>query len=104
LDDLIDVSAWVWWNLIFQAEVTLAVPLLEEDLRVDHSAPTEVEALFAEIGREQGGLDLLVDNIWGGDALTEWDVPFWNHSLENGLMMQERAVFRTSSPVTMPSR
>jgi len=32
LDDLIDVSALVWWNLIFQAEVTPAVPVVEEDL------------------------------------------------------------------------
>lgn len=61
-------------------------------MRVDHTIPAEVEALFAQVAREKGRLDLLVNNIWGGDSLTEWDAPFWTQSLENGLLMQERAV------------
>lgn len=61
-------------------------------VRVDHTIPAEVEALFAQVGREKGRLDLLVNNIWGGDSLTEWDAPFWTQSLENGLLMQEQAV------------
>jgi hypothetical protein len=32
LDDLTDIGALVWRNLIFQAEVTPAVPMIEEDL------------------------------------------------------------------------
>jgi NAD(P)-dependent dehydrogenase (short-subunit alcohol dehydrogenase family) len=45
------------------------------------------------VSREQNGrLDVLVNNIWGGEQLTEWDTPFWEHFLRNGLLMQERAV------------
>lgn len=61
-------------------------------VRVDHTMAAEVEGLLAQIEREQGRLDLLVNNIWGGDALTEWDRPFWQQSLEDGLLMQEQAV------------
>ena len=62
-------------------------------VRVDHTVPGEVEALFARVGREQDGrLDLLVNDIWGGDELSEWGNPFWEQSLEKGLLMQDRAV------------
>mgnify|MGYP000002903683 CR=1 FL=1 len=60
--------------------------------RVDHTVPEEVAALIYQIRREQGRLDVLVNDVWGGDALTVWGVPFWEHSLENGLLMQQRAV------------
>jgi NAD(P)-dependent dehydrogenase (short-subunit alcohol dehydrogenase family) len=62
-------------------------------VRADHTIPDQVEALFARVRQEQNGrLDLLVNDIWGGDALTDWDKPFWEHSLRDGLLMQERAV------------
>lgn len=62
-------------------------------VRVDHTVEEEVKALFERVGREQDGrLDLLVNDVWGGDELTRWDEPFWEHSLHNGLLMQERAV------------
>ncbi|GAA3401582.1 SDR family oxidoreductase [Paenibacillus hodogayensis] len=62
-------------------------------VRTDHTEEEEVKALFERIGREQDGrLDILVNGVWGGDALTEWDKPFWEHSLDNGLLMQRRAV------------
>ena len=62
-------------------------------VRVDHLVPAEVEALFARVGREQGGrLDVLVNDIWGGDPLTEWGTPFWEHDLANGLRMEQLAV------------
>jgi NAD(P)-dependent dehydrogenase (short-subunit alcohol dehydrogenase family) len=61
--------------------------------RVDHTVPAEVAALFERVREEQEGrLDLLVNDVWGGDELTEWDKRFWEHSLSNGLLMQERAV------------
>jgi NAD(P)-dependent dehydrogenase (short-subunit alcohol dehydrogenase family) len=59
---------------------------------VDHSVPEQVEALFARVRREQGRLDLLVNDIWGGDALTTWETPFWRHSLADGLLMQQRGL------------
>ena len=54
---------------------------------VDHLVPAEVEALIARIEREQGRLDVLVNDIWGADIFLEWNVPVWQHSLERGLHM-----------------
>jgi NAD(P)-dependent dehydrogenase (short-subunit alcohol dehydrogenase family) len=61
-------------------------------VRVDHTVPNDVRALVDRIRAEQGGLDILVNDVWGGDELTEWGKPLWEHSLENGLLMQRRAV------------
>jgi len=62
-------------------------------IRVDHTKTSRVEALFKRITSEQNGeLDILVNDIWGGDELTQWGVPFWEHSLEKGLTMLERAI------------
>src|SRR3954464_6968731 len=62
-------------------------------IRVDHTKPDEVKALVARIDAEQDGrLDVLVNDIWGGEKLTQWGVPFWEHSLENGLTMLDNAV------------
>ncbi len=62
-------------------------------VQVDHTIENEVKALFERISNEQAGqLDILVNDIWGGDELAEWDKPFWKHDLRKGLLMQERAV------------
>jgi NAD(P)-dependent dehydrogenase (short-subunit alcohol dehydrogenase family) len=62
-------------------------------VQVDHTLPEQVKALFERVSQEQEGqLDILVNDIWGGDPLTEWGKSFWTHSLENGLLMQRRAV------------
>ncbi|WP_349409181.1 SDR family oxidoreductase [Pseudalkalibacillus sp. SCS-8] len=62
-------------------------------VRVDHTVEDDVRALFEQVEREQKGqLDILVNDIWGGDPLTDWEVPFWEHSLENGLKIQKQAV------------
>jgi NAD(P)-dependent dehydrogenase (short-subunit alcohol dehydrogenase family) len=46
-----------------------------------------------QIRNEQDGqLDILVNDIWGGDPLAEWGTPFWEHNLDNGLHMQRLAV------------
>ena len=59
----------------------------------DHTDAAAVAALSARLAAEQRGrLDILVNNIWGGDRLTEWGRPFWQHSLEHGLRMQHLAV------------
>lgn len=62
-------------------------------VRVDHTVEADVKALIERIADEQGGrLDILVNDIWGGEKLTEWGVPFWQHSLANGLKLLQRAV------------
>jgi len=62
-------------------------------VRVDHTVADEVEALVARVRAEEGRLDLLVNDVWGGDALTAWGKPFWEHPLEDGLQMLRQAVF-----------
>src|SRR5579872_1792361 len=54
-------------------------------IRVDHTQPVEVKKLIAAIKRRHKGLDLLVNDVWGGDPFTEWGKPFWAGNLENGL-------------------
>lgn len=62
-------------------------------IRADHTQSDQVKALFERIASEQKGqLDIVVNDIWGGDELAEWGVPFWKHSLDAGLTMLERAV------------
>ena len=40
---------------------------------VDHLVPDEVEALTRRIDAEHGRLDVLVNDIWGGELLFEWN-------------------------------
>lgn len=62
-------------------------------VQVDHTQHDQVEALFKRIASEQEGrLDIVVNDIWGGDELAEWGAPFWTHSLQAGLEMLDRAV------------
>jgi NAD(P)-dependent dehydrogenase (short-subunit alcohol dehydrogenase family) len=61
-------------------------------VRVDHTVAAEVKKLASRIRRQHHGLDILVNDIWGGDALTEWGKPFWKVNLENGLQMLKQAI------------
>jgi NAD(P)-dependent dehydrogenase (short-subunit alcohol dehydrogenase family) len=59
---------------------------------VDHLEPEQVSALVERIDAEQGRLDVLVNNIWGGELLAQWDTPVWEHDLDKGLRMLRLAV------------
>src|SRR5918912_2185376 len=59
---------------------------------VDHLEPHEVRDLVGRIEEEQNRLDVLVNDVWGGERLIEWDVPVWEHSLEGGLRMLRLAI------------
>ncbi|MBI3805210.1 MAG: SDR family oxidoreductase [Nitrospirae bacterium] len=61
-------------------------------VRVDHTVEAEVKRLFDRVEAEQGRLDLLVNDVWGGDELAEWGKPFWELTLEKGWLMLQRAV------------
>ena len=61
-------------------------------MQVDHLEPSQVEALVARIEREQGRLDVLVNDVWGSDVFIEWNTPVWKHSLERGLRTLRLAV------------
>ena len=61
-------------------------------VRVDHLVADDVRALVERIRAEQGRLDVLVNDIWGGEKLFEWNKPVWEHNLENGLRMLRLAI------------
>jgi NAD(P)-dependent dehydrogenase (short-subunit alcohol dehydrogenase family) len=54
-------------------------------VRCDHSRIADVDALRGRLESDGGRLDVLVNDIWGGDALVTWGAPFWEHDLESGL-------------------
>jgi NAD(P)-dependent dehydrogenase (short-subunit alcohol dehydrogenase family) len=51
---------------------------------VDHLDVDEVRALVERIEEEQGGLDLLVNDIFGATKM-EWDATVWESDLDTGL-------------------
>ncbi len=61
-------------------------------VRVDHTEPAEVKKLVAGIKRRHHGLDILVNDVWGGDPLTEWGKTFWTVNLDQGLRMLKQAI------------
>lgn len=58
----------------------------------DHLEPDQVRALVDRIAREQGRLDVLVNDIWGAEHLFAWDTPVWEHDLDKGLRLLRLAV------------
>ena len=59
---------------------------------VDHEDPDAVAELVAAVEREQGRLDVLVNDIfggdrYGGDRYMQWDKPLWEHDWQGGLRM-----------------
>ncbi len=51
----------------------------------DHTRDADVAALFARVDREQGRLDLLVNNAWGGHEAFDpgaFTAPFWEQPLD----------------------
>src|SRR5262249_8063093 len=55
--------------------------------RCDHRDDGDVESLFLRVADEQGRLDVLVNNAWGGykgmveDGVFTWGQPFWAQPL-----------------------
>lgn len=63
---------------------------------LDHLVPDDVSSLTALIRKDFGTIDVLVNDIWGGDVLkggpADWNTPIWKHDLENGLRILRLAV------------
>jgi NAD(P)-dependent dehydrogenase (short-subunit alcohol dehydrogenase family) len=59
---------------------------------VDHLDPAQVEGLARRVRDRYGRLDLLVNDIWGGELLKQWYTPLWEHDLHNGLRLLHLAV------------
>jgi NAD(P)-dependent dehydrogenase (short-subunit alcohol dehydrogenase family) len=61
-------------------------------LRVDHLDVAAVRALVDRVSGDHGRLDILVNDIFGGDRYAQWDQPLWNHDLAGGLRMLRMGV------------
>lgn len=57
-------------------------------IRADHTKPEEVAKALEQVGE----LDILVNDIWGGDDLVEWGKKLWETKLEDGLTLIDRAI------------
>ena len=53
----------------------------------DHLERDQVEGLVTRIDAEAGRLDVLVNDIWGGEGKFAWSTPVWEHNLDDGLRM-----------------
>ena len=82
-------------------------------VRCDHTRDADVEALFERIRREQGRLDILVNNVWGGyerfgDAdfvAPFWEQPMWRWDLMfDAGVRAHYAASRLAAPLMIPQR
>ncbi|WP_433266711.1 SDR family oxidoreductase [Actinosynnema sp. CS-041913] len=61
-------------------------------VRCDFTVPADVDAFRARVESEvDGQLDVLVDDVWGGEADTDFK-PFWEQDLERQLAMWRNSV------------
>jgi len=60
-------------------------------VRCDHSDPDDVAALVDRIRSDHGRLDVLVNDVWGGDPFVE-DKPVWEHSLDATLSVLRNGI------------
>jgi NAD(P)-dependent dehydrogenase (short-subunit alcohol dehydrogenase family) len=61
-------------------------------LRADHLDVDAVRALLDRVSADHGRLDILVNDIFGGDRYAQWDRPLWQHDLTGGLRMLRMGV------------
>jgi NAD(P)-dependent dehydrogenase (short-subunit alcohol dehydrogenase family) len=63
---------------------------------VDHLDPAQVARLAEQIRSEQGHVDVLVNDIWGGEQLkggpADWDTPLWELDMEDGFHLLRLAI------------
>ena len=63
---------------------------------VDHLDPDQVASLADRIRRDHGHVDVLVNDIWGGELLkggpADWNTPIWELELDDGLRILRLAI------------
>jgi len=63
---------------------------------VDHLDSDQVEGLAERIHHDHGHIDVLVNDIWGGEVLkggpADWNTPIWDHDLGQGLRILRLAI------------
>lgn len=61
-------------------------------LVVDHEDSPAVAALVRRIEADHGRLDVLVNDMFGGNRYAQWDKPLWEHDLDGGWRMMHMGV------------
>jgi NAD(P)-dependent dehydrogenase (short-subunit alcohol dehydrogenase family) len=61
-------------------------------VRCDHADPDDVAALVARIRAAHGRLEVLVNDVWGGDPLVEWGKTLWEHPLDATLAVLRNGI------------
>lgn len=61
-------------------------------VQVDHLVAEQVRALTKRIDQESGRLDVLVNDVWGGEFLFDWKAKLWEHDLDKGFRLLRLAV------------
>lgn len=62
-------------------------------VQADHTDEAQVAALCRRLEQEHGGLDLLVNDVWGGDELIDWEAPFWKQDLSKARTVIDRGLW-----------
>jgi NAD(P)-dependent dehydrogenase (short-subunit alcohol dehydrogenase family) len=64
--------------------------------QIDHLDAEQVRAFAEKLRREHGHIDVLVNDIWGGEVLkggpADWNKPIWKHDLAAGLRILRLAI------------
>lgn len=65
-------------------------------VQVDHLDVEQVRRLAERLRSEHGHIDVLVNDIWGGEELkggpADWNTPIWRHDLDKGLRILRLAI------------
>ena len=61
-------------------------------VQVDHLERDKVQALVERIDADHGRLDILVNDIWGGENLVDWSAKLWEHDLDAGFRILRLAI------------
>jgi NAD(P)-dependent dehydrogenase (short-subunit alcohol dehydrogenase family) len=78
------------------AELVTALGGTGIPLPVDHLDSEQVRGLAERIRADHGRIDVLVNDIWGGEVLkggpADWNTPIWEHDLDKGLRILRLAI------------
>jgi NAD(P)-dependent dehydrogenase (short-subunit alcohol dehydrogenase family) len=61
-------------------------------VQVDHGDREQVRQLASMIEERHGRVDIVVNSVWGGDDLVQWEAPFWDQDLDQGLGLLRQAI------------
>jgi NAD(P)-dependent dehydrogenase (short-subunit alcohol dehydrogenase family) len=62
-------------------------------VQCDHTVDEQVRAVVDRVRRDHRRLDILVNDVWGGDALTEFGKTFWQVDVANGRRLIDQAIW-----------